>query len=177
KRNREPGDVVAPGSPVLSLISTEELWISAWVDETQMSKLQVSQSARVLFRSNPDRSYAGQVARLGHETDRETREFIVDVRVLDLPTNWAVGQRAEVLIEVAKQESATLLPSAYLSTTPDGPGTFVAEQGRAQWRPIRTGLRNAELIEVIEGIKPGDLLVQPRVPRQVLRSGQKVVTP
>ena len=38
KRNREPGDVVVPGSSILTLISTEELWISAWVDETEMSK-------------------------------------------------------------------------------------------------------------------------------------------
>ena len=32
--------------------------------------------------------------------DRETREFIVDVRVEQLPVNWAVGQRAEVYIQI-----------------------------------------------------------------------------
>ena len=55
----------------------------------QWPSLEVGQPARVVFRSESDRSYPGKVARLGKETDRETREFIVDVRVLELPQNWA----------------------------------------------------------------------------------------
>ncbi len=38
-RIREPGDVVVPGSSTLTLISTDELWINAWVDETEMARL------------------------------------------------------------------------------------------------------------------------------------------
>ena len=91
KRVREPGDVVVPGSAVLTLISTDELWISAWVDETEMERLKQDQKARVVFRSESDKSFPATVVRLGKEADRETREFIVDVRVLELPKNWAVG--------------------------------------------------------------------------------------
>lgn len=40
-RSKEPGDVVVPGSEILELISTDQLWISAWVDETEMSKLAI----------------------------------------------------------------------------------------------------------------------------------------
>ena len=95
KRIREPGDVVVPGSTILNIIATDELWISAWVDETEIAHLESEQSARVLFRSEPHHTYLGRVTRLGLEADRETREFIVDVGVLELPRNWAVGQRAE----------------------------------------------------------------------------------
>ena len=80
-RHRETGDIAVPGSAVLTLISTEVLWVSAWVDETVMSKLAVSQPARIVFRSQPDQSYPGVVVRLGKQADRETREFIVDVEV------------------------------------------------------------------------------------------------
>jgi hypothetical protein len=48
---------------------------AAWVDETAMTDLSVDQPARVVFRSDPARSYVGEVARLGREADRETREF------------------------------------------------------------------------------------------------------
>src|SRR5690606_25575673 len=47
-RQRDPGDVVVPGSSVLTLISTDELWISAWVDETEMADLKEGQPARVI---------------------------------------------------------------------------------------------------------------------------------
>ena len=38
RRDREPGDVVVPGSSIFLLISTKELWESAWVDETEMGR-------------------------------------------------------------------------------------------------------------------------------------------
>jgi HlyD family secretion protein len=85
QRQRDPGDVVVPGSSVLQLVSLDQLWIRAWVDETEMAKIAIDQPARVVFRSEPDKSYRGEVSRLGKEADRETREFIVDVHVLELP--------------------------------------------------------------------------------------------
>lgn len=35
--------------------------------------------------------------------DRETREFVVEVRAVELPANWTLGQRAEVDIETGQQ--------------------------------------------------------------------------
>lgn len=100
RRDREPGELLVPGASLMELISLDELWIRAWVDETEMPRLAKGQKARVIFRSEPEKSYPGAVSRLGREMDRETREFIVDVRVEQLPTNWAVGQRAEVYIQI-----------------------------------------------------------------------------
>jgi len=70
----------------------------------------VGQPALVVFRSEPEKQYPGEVARLGRETDRETREFLVDVGVHELPPNWTVGQRAEVFIETGKKPSALIVP-------------------------------------------------------------------
>ncbi len=99
RRDREPGDMLVPGASLMELISLDELWIRAWVDETEMAKLAPGQKARVIFRSEPEKPYPGIVSRLGREMDRETREFLVDVRVEQLPANWATGQRAEVYIQ------------------------------------------------------------------------------
>jgi HlyD family secretion protein len=100
RRDREPGEMLVPGATLMELISLDELWIRAWVDETEMPKLAPGQKARVVFRSEPQKNYPGVVSRLGREMDRETREFLVDVRVEQLPVNWAVGQRAEVYIQI-----------------------------------------------------------------------------
>jgi RND family efflux transporter MFP subunit len=39
RRDRDPGDVIVPGSSVLLLVATDEMWISAWVDESEMGRL------------------------------------------------------------------------------------------------------------------------------------------
>jgi multidrug resistance efflux pump len=68
-----PGGVVVPGGSLLQLISTNEIWISAWVDETAMMDLVAGQPARVVFRSEPGRNYPGEVADVGGLADRAAR--------------------------------------------------------------------------------------------------------
>lgn len=174
RRNREPGDVVMPGSSMLTLISTDELWISAWVDETEMSKLANNQPARVLFRSSPNHSYSGTVTRMGREADRETREFLVDVRVLELPENWAVGQRAEAFIEVGQRDDTIVIPATLLVRHDGESGVFVDSDGVANWKVLDIGIRNRNAVEVIGGLEAGDVIVSPVNASTSLTEGRRV---
>ena len=175
KRSRESGDVVVPGSSVLTLISTKELWISAWVDETEMSKLNAGQAARVVFRSEPERSFPAEVARLGREADRETREFIVDVRVLELPKNWAVGQRAEAYVTVGEPAEVPLIPKSFLVRQNGQDGVFVYQDGIANWRPVTLGIDTDEAIGASDGIEAGDRLLMPASTGGALTDQRRVV--
>ncbi len=177
RRRRDSGDVVVPGSSILTLISTDRLWISAWVDETEMAGLQTDQPARVVFRSERHRSYSGKIARLGREADRETREFVVDVSVLELPENWAVGQRAEVYIETARKHDAIVLPAEYVQWRDGQPGATVDDGGRARWRDVRLGIRRADAVDVLAGLAPGERVVKPVDRRTHVREGQQVAIP
>lgn len=174
RRDRDPGGVVVPGSSLLQLISTNELWIAAWVDETALAGLATGQVARVVFRSEPGREYAGRVARLGREADRETREFVVEVRVEEPPANWAVGQRAEVFIETGRKAGVPTLPAAFLMWRDGGAGAFVLEGGRAVWRPLTLGGRGRGLVEIASGAAAGEQLLRPLEARQSLQPGRRV---
>jgi HlyD family secretion protein len=159
RRDRDPGDVVVPGASIFLLISTESLWVRAWVDETEMSKLAEGQKARVAFRAEPETAYGGRVARLGRETDRETREFLVDVAVERLPRNWSVGQRADVFIETARRDGALVVPAQLILRRQGETGVMVARNGRAAWQPVEVGLRGQTRVEIISGLSAGEILV------------------
>ncbi len=175
RRDRDPGGVVVPGASILQLIATNELWVSAWVDETAMAALAPGQPARVVFRSEPERSYPGEVARLGREADRETREFVVDVRVHQLPPHWAVGQRAEVFIETGRRAQATVIPARLLVWREGRAGVFVESGGRARWRAVQPGLRGTHRLEVAAGLQVGERVIAPLgKPVRPLRDGQRV---
>lgn len=177
QRYRDPGDIAVPGSPVLSLVSTEELWISAWVDETEMSRVAQGQPARVAFRSEPDRAYRGEVTRLGRQADRETREFTVDVRVLELPKNWAVGQRAEVYIQTARKTGVTVLPAQTILWRDQKPGVFVRQGQSAAWRDLTLGLSGREVVEVTSGLQPGEWVVVPADAKNTDLEGRRIAVP
>ncbi len=174
RRDREPGDVVAPGSLILSLISTEQLWINAWVDETEMAKLRPDQSAKVVFRSESEKTLAGKLVRLGKETDRETREFVIDVEVLELPENWAVGQRAEVFVEIERKADVVLIPGNYIIRNRDQVGVFINKNGVVDWQPIESGLLGREHVEIEKGLEAGQRILLPAQPSMQLRRGQRI---
>jgi HlyD family secretion protein len=175
RRDRDPGGVVVPGSSLLQIISTNELWVSAWVDETVATGLRTGQVARVVFRSAAGKSFPGTVARLGRETDRETREFLVDVRVNELPPNWTIGQRAEVFIETGRTSDALAIPQRFIQWREGKPGVFVAEGGKATWRDVTLGMRGRELVEVIQGLSTSEKVVAPAELKQPsLKAGQRV---
>jgi len=174
QRYRDPGAITVPGSPVLSLISIDELWITAWVDETEMSRLAAGQKSRVIFRSEPATSFPGEVARLGREADRETREFTVDVRVLELPDNWAVGQRAEVYVQTDSKKQVAVLPADLLIWRDKIPGVFISADGFAKWTPVKPGIRNQELVEITEGLSVGDIALRATEAAKNSLDGRKV---
>lgn len=178
RRDRDPGDVLVPGASLMQLISLEELWVSAWVDETAMPALATGQPARIEFRSEPGHGYSGTVSRLGREMDRETREFLVDVRANELPKNWTVGQRAEVFIETARQPGAILLPIAFLSWKGAQAGVFVNSGGKAEWRDVTTGLRSKDHVAIEEGMSADDQVVRaPDGQKGALTDGQRIRLP
>jgi HlyD family secretion protein len=178
KRHRDPGDVAVPGTAVLSLIATDVIWVSAWVDETEMARLAPGQKAEVVFRSEPEQVYQGEVLRLGRESDRETREFVVDVQVLSLPEVWAVGQRAEVYIETDRKENCTVLPQTLVLWKEGQPGVFMEADGKATWKPLSLGLKGKTLVEILEGASPGDGVISPLLPNaSSLAEGRRVKLP
>ena len=175
RRDRDPGGVVVPGSSLLQIISTNEIWVSAWVDETAGAQLALGQPARVVLRSDPLSSHTGEVARLGRETDRETREFLVNVHVRDLPKLWTLGQRAEVFIQTGHKTKVLALPPQFLKWRDGQPGVFVANSGRATWRTVQLGLQGSSHVEIVQGLSADDIVVAPKGSNlPALRDGQRV---
>jgi HlyD family secretion protein len=155
------------------LISTQSLWIRAWVDETEMQRVTEGQRAKVVFRTEPETDYRGKVARISRETDRETREFLVDIEVEQLPGNWSVGQRADAFIESAHKEGATIVPSRVIMRRQGEIGVMANRDGRAVWQPVKIGLRGQDHVEILAGLSPGDMAVYTQGP-DLIPEGRRI---
>lgn len=175
RRDRDPGGIVVPGASILQIVATNEIWVSAWIDETAITGLKEHQPARVVFRSESAKAYPGEVARLGREADRETREFLVDVRVRELPDRWTIGQRAEVFIETGRKSGTVVVPQSFVFWHDGKPGIFIDDQGKARWRDLVPGIRGPKALEVLNGLSAGEQIVKPIVGNKTaLTEGQRI---
>ncbi len=173
RRDREVGDIVVPGASIFRLISLQELWVSAWVEESAIAGIKLNQPAKIIFRSEPGKTLEGQVVRIGKMVDRETREFQVDVMVEKLPESWAVGQRAEALIESKSSSDVLSVPSSSLTWKKNETGVYRIEGNKIFWNPVETGMKGITGIEVTQGLKEGMVIVR-NAQIVGLRDGQRV---
>ena len=60
-RHREPGEIVAPGQPVVTLMNPEDRWVRIYVPENQIGKVALGRAAAITSDSYPDREYGGRV--------------------------------------------------------------------------------------------------------------------
>jgi RND family efflux transporter MFP subunit len=169
KRLREPGHVVAAGTPVYTLVSTKKFWVRAWVDETALGFLAPGQVARVEFRSAPGRSFSARVDRVGRTVDQQTHELLVDIELMDLPLRFAVGQRADAVIH---PEGATALRVPRVFTPASGAAFWVERNGRAMAVPVRLGRVGEDYVEVLDGLQEGDRVI--RRATGTFQEGQRV---
>jgi HlyD family secretion protein len=57
----EPGEVVAPGTPVLILGDPKEVYLEVYVSEGDIGRIRLGQAADILIDAFPDRRFAGRV--------------------------------------------------------------------------------------------------------------------
>jgi multidrug resistance efflux pump len=104
----QPGDLVAAGAPVLSIIDTSRLWIRAFIPENRLG-LQIGQKLDVTVDSFPGESFEGTVSFISRQaeftpsnvqTPEERSKQVFRIKV-DLPANDRLrpGMAADVWLE------------------------------------------------------------------------------
>lgn len=156
-RLRESGDVVSPGEPVLEIVDPASVVLTARFDESVLGRLAADQTGAVTFSAEPGRAHAAAILRIDREVDPETREATARLRLASLPTNWALGQRGRVDLEVATRADALTVPVAALRHRDGDTGVWVLRDGRAVWRPVRFGESIGDRVIVEAGLADGDV--------------------
>ncbi|WP_026607852.1 efflux RND transporter periplasmic adaptor subunit [Methylocapsa acidiphila] len=161
--SREPsvGDLVRPGQKIMEIVDPKSIVVSARFDESVMGQMETGQSAKVRFISEPSAFRDGRVVELHRIVDQETREFAADISVAALPKNWALGQRANVLVEVAHDSRSMLAPISFLARRDGRGGFWFYKDGRAHWGTVAIGYSIGGFVEIVSGLKANDIIVEP----------------
>lgn len=161
-RQVEPGQIVQPGKALLTLALAGPTQLKAQVDERFLEQLQTGQPTAVVADAFPGQPFAAKVSALGAAVDAQRGAIEV---TLDLagpaPAFLREDMSLSVEVETARRDKALTLPLAALRGAPaaDRGSVLLAQDGRAQPRDVRLGLRTLEAAEVLEGLADGDTVL------------------
>jgi len=68
-RHREPGEIVAAGSPVLTIMNPDDRWVRIYVPETRIGAVRVGQAATITTDTFPEKTYRGEVSVIATEAE------------------------------------------------------------------------------------------------------------
>lgn len=159
RRNREQGSIVNPGVSIMDVVDTGQIWASVWVDETAMAAIHPGLPVDIIFRAMPDKKFSGKVTRTSRETDRETREYRVDITPDTLPDNWVLGQRLEVYIHIGRTDDCLAVPNNLICRDKQRTFILVEEGGRIVERDVKIGIQTRQQTQILSGLQESDRVI------------------
>ncbi len=156
----EQGAIVVPGQTVFQLISQNDLWIRARIDQKQSGLLRVGQIADIVLRSHPQIHVPGTIARIDSISDAVTEERIVNVAFSAPELNASLGEYAEVTIKLPVQENARSIPTAAVKRINQQEGVWVLQNGRAKFKPVNIGISTLSgRTQILGGLSDADQVI------------------
>lgn len=161
------GSNVAPGmTPVVRVINLDEMKVSAQVPEIHLSNIKkgakVDVSIPVLNKTLP-----AKIQAVGNFINPNNRSFRVEIALDNTTGELKPNMTAQLNINDYKNDAAILIPSKniledqtgkkylYLLETADGKNTFKAVKTF-----VTTGKESNNQTEILEGVSPGDKVVE-----------------
>ena len=172
-REVEPGQIVQPGKALLSLALAGPTQLVAQVDERFLEQLQLGQPAWVVADAFAAQRFAARVLSIAPAVDAQRGAIEVKFSIEQAPAFLREDMTLSVEVETARRERTLVLPQAALRGPAGGDqaSVLVLQDGRAQVRNVRLGLRTLDAVEVLDGLKEGDTVLRGNA---TLQDGQRV---
>lgn len=159
-RDAEPGSTVVAGQAVLKLMDPASLWVRARFDQGRSAGLAAGLGARIVLRSRAAQPLPGKVARVELQGDSVTEERMALIAFDALPPGLAVGELAEVTLQLTATAQSVLLPNAAIKRVAGQVGVWVLDEGHPHYVAVRLGQASLDgQVQVLEGLKAGTEVV------------------
>ncbi|HXG05655.1 MAG TPA: efflux RND transporter periplasmic adaptor subunit, partial [Candidatus Binatia bacterium] len=73
RKNVEAGETVNPGVPIVTLMDPTDVWLRAYVPETEVGRLRIGQTAAITVDAYPGRVFPGEVTEIASEAEYTPR--------------------------------------------------------------------------------------------------------
>ena len=177
-RKVEPGQIVQPGSALLSLALAGPTELVAQVDERFLDQLQPGQAASVVADAFPAQPFAAQLRSLAPAVDAQRGSVEVKLTPQQAPPDFLrEDMTLSVEVRTGERPAALALPlTALRSPAPGAPDSvWVLADGRVQARPVRLGLRTLEAAEVLDGLAEGTAVIVGSAPAPGQRARPRAI--
>jgi membrane fusion protein (multidrug efflux system) len=153
------GDYVTPGQDIVNLEDIEPLKVEFRIPERYLGSLSVGQTVAVTADAFQGRSFAGQVYAIDPLVDENGRAVVLRARLPNQEGVLRPGLFVSISLVVGQRENAVMIPEQALVPQGSRQLVFKVADGKAVLTPVKLGERRNAMVEIVQGLARGDVVV------------------
>ncbi len=149
-----------PGDVLFQIADTGSVWVQADVFEQDIAAVNIGQKAKIKINAYPGEVFTGRIAYVYPTLNAATRTVPVRIELANPKGRLKPAMFAEVEIPVAGATQVVTVPNAAVIDSGSKQVVIVqVGEGRFEPRNVRLGQRGGEFVQVLDGIKEGEMVV------------------
>ena len=148
----DEGAMLAPNTPIVSILDIGKLIAAIHVIERDYPKIKPGLEAMISTDAFPGRTFTGNVVRIAPLLKESSRQARVEMEIPNTEELLRPGMFIRARVEFASHEDATLIPFAALARRNGNQGIFIAEpdENKVRFVSVTVGITNNEWAEILE---------------------------
>jgi RND family efflux transporter MFP subunit len=160
ERHVNPGDVVAPGSPLMTVVDPSTMRLEAAVPADELSRVRIGAPVSFTVTGYPGREFRGTVSSVFPTADPGTRQIRLFARIPNATQTLVAGLYAVGRVAATTHEGL-VAPLAAVDQRGLRPAVVRVRGGRVERQDVTLGVRDerTESVEITSGVAAGDTLL------------------
>lgn len=172
ERPAAAGQFLKANSPVVTIVQNTPLKLHTEVPESAVAYVRVGRPVEFHVDAFPEETFEGRVSRLSPSVDQQSRTLKLEAIVNNSNGRLKPGFFARVTIQTERKDKALVVPTEALMTVSGIEKVFVIENGKIAERIVRSGVRLANGVEIVDGLTEGELIAKSNLAN--LQQGREV---
>lgn len=154
------GSTVTTQSAAMKIANMDKVKLSFNISDDAINKVSVGSKAYITISAASDTPYEGTVTNISPAADSQTMLYPVEIYIDNVDHRIKPGMFASVNLVLNKKENTISVPlNAVIEKNNEKYVYIVDDNNIAHKKIVETGIRNDTSIEILSGVKTGDLVV------------------
>ena len=156
-----PGDTVTAGTPFMTVMDISKVIAKAHIAESAAARLKKGDAATMTI-SGTGHEIPAKVVLVSPALDPNSTTVEVWAEAANPKGELKPGTTIQLSMVAQTAPDALVIPLSALLQKPEGGSVvmIVGDDGRAHEAPVKTGIRNADAVQIVSGLKAGDHVIR-----------------
>lgn len=160
ERQVNPGDVVAPGAPLVTIVDPSTMRLEGTVPADQLGSVRVGSPISFTVTGYPGRTFTGSISSIYPSADPATRQVRLFAKIPNAGRGLVAGLFAAGRIATTRHEGIAV-PATAIDQRGVKPSVTKLKNGKTEKADVTVGTRDdaTERMEITSGVAVGDTLL------------------